>query len=235
MSGVDKIQNSLIGLSTRLRHARAVGSGQSASAQSVKGFGDPPPPLADIRNNALLMSLFTLQGLVGRLKKKLKQASGKNGIIIPAKGIIACAGKDDQVYLGVEFLEKYQHEEETIAGVLAHEWGHLISKFTEMFDPNELNWDQIAQIRKEEEARADATAGRLLHKMGYSPEGLIRLLTHPKFQKETQKYYSPQERAQIIQLAFDAQKRLVATSQRLQFFNSTIYHNPDQSRIIATG
>ena len=232
---VGKIENSLIGTSLRLiRSAKAGGTG-TGSTPIIKGFGDPPPPLANIRHNPLLMSLFALQGLVDRLKKKLKRSSGKSGHIVPAKGIIACAGEEDAVYLGVEFLEKYHKEEETVAGVLAHEWGHLISKYTETFDPNELNWDQIWEIRKEEEARADAYAGRLLAKMGYTPEGLIRLLTHPKFIKETQKYYTPLDRAQFIRAAFAAQKRFELTAGRLQLFKGgTVYTNPEQSRLIVT-
>ena len=233
MSPVEKIENTLVGMSLRLNRTGGIGTTGPKAPPLIKGFGDPPPPLADIRNNALLLPLFALQGLVGRLHRKLQQSSGKEGRIVPAKGEIACADQEDTVYLGVDFLEEYHQEEDTVAGILAHEWGHLVSEFTEIFDANELHWDKIAQIRQEEECRADAYAGRLLAKMGYNPEGLIRLLTHPNFKKETQKYYPPEIRAQIIRVAFEAQRRFKNTAQKLKLFKETVYPNPHKAHFIA--
>jgi hypothetical protein len=106
--------------------------------------------VANIRNNPLMLDLFSRLGMLARLQSKLNTLSRKKGRIIPAKKTIACAlraceetDNQDIVFAGVEFLGHYHTEEETVAGVLAHEWGHLLSELDRRSGsrPDELGAD----------------------------------------------------------------------------------------------
>ncbi len=199
---------------------RLAGGGSGASEILRKSFGEPIPKLADIRHNVFLMSLFSQLGVLGRLQKKLSMLSRKKGIIVPAKGTVACAlsaceetGNEDLVFVGVEFASEYHQEEETLAGVLAHEWGHLVSHFPKGLNPDEMSWDEIFAHRKEEEAAADAFAGKMLYLMRHNPEGLIRFLSKPA--QENHKYHSIVTRAQIIREAYQDSKRRQEQAQKM--------------------
>lgn len=205
-----------------------------------KHFGEPVPDIADIRNNPVMLDLFSRLGLLARIQRKLNTLSRKKGQIVPAKKTIACAlraseetGFQDLVFAGVEFLADYHKEEETIAGVLAHEWGHLISDYTKELNPDELTWDQIFDLRKDEEASADGFAGKMLYQMGYSPEGMIRFLNKVQKNKECLKYHSPATRAAIIRTAHVEARRRQNQMINLKSIFKEIGSNPFTARLIA--
>lgn len=204
-----------------------------------KHFGEPIPDVADIRKNPLMLDLFSRLGMLARLQRKLNTFSRKKGRIVPAKKTIACALRaceetdgQDVVFAGVEFLETYQGEEETIAGVLAHEWGHLLSDWTEGLDPDAMSWEEIFEMRKDEEASADAYAGKLLFQMGYSTKGMIRFLDKIQ-KKECIKYHSPGTRAEIIRRAFEETRRKRNQMVNLRSLFPAITSNPFTARLIA--
>lgn len=230
----------MAGPSNRLISRISGGGGSSASEVFRKNFGDPVPRIVDISSDPFLQALFSQQGAVERIRKKLSTLSRKKGKIVPAKGIVASAVNagpetnfEDLVFVGVEFLEEYHPEEETLAGVLAHEWGHLASEFPNGLNPDELTWDQIFDLRKEEEAAADGYAGKMLFLMGYHPKGLIQFLNQPKNKKESLKYHSVETRIAIIQRAFSEAKRQKEQAERLILVPRPAYSNPFTARLIA--
>ncbi len=220
-----------------------VGAGSSGLPSTEvfrKNFGEAIPKIVDIRHNSLLMALFSQMGLMGRLQRKLVNLSRKKGRIVPAKGIIASAlnaceetDHENLVFVGTEFLEEYHPEEETIAGVLGHEWGHLVSEFPRGLNPDSMSWDEIFAVRREEEANADSYAGRMLYLMNYAPEGLIRLLSLDKHRKQTLKYHDIATRTAIIRRSFSETKRRHEQASRFAVAPHLTYRNPFSARLIA--
>jgi hypothetical protein len=238
--GIDKISVAMGGPSHRLIHRVSGGAGRSAAEVLRKTFGEPIPKVVDISNDPFLQSLFAQQGVVERIRRKLSTLSRKKGKIIPVKGIVASAlsaseetNFEDLVFVGVEFLEEYHPQEETVAGVLAHEWGHLVSEFPNGLNPDGLTWDQIFDLRKDEEAAADGYAGKMLFLMGYDPEGLIRFLNDPKNKKDSLKYYPIETRAAIIRGGFSDVKRQKEQAEKLILVPRPAYSNPFTARLIA--
>lgn len=246
---IDQISLSSGGFSNPLI-SRVFGGGRGAATEAVrKSFGEPIPKMVDIRNSAFLMALFSQLGVLGRLQRKLSILSRKRGRLVPAKGTVACAlaaseetGHEDLVFVGVEFASEYHEEEETLAGVLAHEWGHLVSEFPKGMDPDRMSWEEIFALRKEEEAAADSFAGKMLHLMRYSPEGLIRFLstpgTHSRNEhfsgKESSKYHSVATRARIVRASHENAERQERQTRNLgMLFKPGSASNPFGARLIA--
>ncbi len=215
------------------------GGGGSTAPVSSKHFGEAIPDIADIRNNPVLMNLFSRLGMLYRLQKKLNVLSRKNARIVPAKKTIACALRgceetdgQDVVFAGVEFLEDHQHEEATVAGVVAHEYGHLLSDWNKGLNPDDFSWEEIFEMRKEEEAAADGYAGKMLYQMGYKPEGMIQFLNKIQ-KKECHKYHSPATREAIIRRAFEDTRRKQNQMVNLKSMFREISSNPFTQRLIA--
>lgn len=211
-SRIDKIQLNMRDLASSLRRqGRVRRSGGQARQISQKSFGEKPPKQADISKDPQLQHLFSQKGLVGWLEEKIKRASRHPGKIVPAEDITAMAmpeipGKQDGnlVFLGVDFALKNQDNPDKLAGVLAHEWGHLISDFLSGLDPNAMDWGQVLELRREEESYADAYAGRLLYLIGHKPDGLIEHLKEYTCHDST-KYHDLLTRIEIILRAYQAQ------------------------------
>lgn len=214
---VDKISLGSLSVSTRLiSRIRDFFSGD-VDAVAKKSLGEPPPRLADISQNLLIQSMLGGYGIVDRLRKKLKTISGRDAKIVPAHATIAMASQEEGlVYVGIEFLEEYQGQDEVIAGVLAHEWGHLIEELPPGFDAELLNYDQLWELRREKEAEADAFAGRALHQIGYSPQGFIKLLKASKGKIHTQKYFSVATRVAIVERAYRMEQERLKSLDQLQ-------------------
>ncbi len=216
------------------------GGGTPTSSVFRKTFGEPIPKIADLRNHPEAAALFGPFGMVRKIQRKLTTLSRKRGKIVPAKGITAsalnaCEETDNEnlVFVGMEFLGRYQGEEETVAGVLSHEWGHLISEFPVGMNPDDLTWDEIFEIRKEEEAAADSYAGRMLLLMGYTPEGLCRFLGKTPSAKESLKYHSVPTRLAIVRQAFAEARRQQEQVRKMCLFDQPAYGNPFAATLIA--
>src|SRR5262249_9339908 len=85
-------------------------------------------------------------------------------------------------------------------------------------------------LRREDEAAADAFCGRNLPLMGYSVDPIIRFLMQDKDKLGSHKYYKPEVRADIIRRAAQTTQDRQRFSKRL--FNSSVYSNPYTSLLI---
>lgn len=204
--------------------------GGQVDGTSQKTLGETPPVVLSLEQIGALASLFGPTGFINRLRKRLNYLKKKKCVIVPAQGTIACVDDEDVVYLGVDFLTKYRGEEEVIAGVLGHEWGHACALKPKRDDVQKLNWDQIFELRRAHETLADEISGRLLYLMGYTPEGVIRFLTRRKGETHNLKYHPPELRAQIIRYGFEDEKRKAQLARQL-FPNST-YENNYRSHLL---
>ena len=237
---IEKISASLAQLQPNWLSRVAARSGQAGSpeAELRKLLGEPLPKTIDPRDLPRdLAALFAAYGMLEKIKKKLEWISRrKGGKIIPAENTIACVDDEDNIYMGVGFLKKHKDDEEVIAGVMAHEWGHMISELEPGMDLSHLSWDQMFDVRKDEEAAADAFAGRALYLMGYEIEKLIEFFKNiEKIDKNSknQKYHSAEIRGMIIREAFKAQIRAINQMQKLFGSQSTGFADQTKSRLIA--
>jgi len=236
---IEKITTMLAQLPPNWMSRVTARAGQTGSPESEmrKLFGDPlPKPVNPNDLSPELRALFAAYGMLEKIKKKLEWISRrKGGKIIPAKNTVACVDEDDNIYMGVGFLEKYHEDEDLIAGIMAHEWGHMLSELPPGTDLSHLNWDQVHALRRDEEAAADAFAGRALFQMGYEINKMISFLDKiDRVDRKTksQKYHSAKVRAEILRQAFAAQKNAVDQINKI-FGDRVDIINPSTSRLIA--
>lgn len=203
--------------------------GAMRNANEIKKIlGEPIPRLADAKQvPPEIMAMFASGGLLERLRKKLARiARRKGGKIIPAHNTIASVDEEDNLYVGVEFLEQFGEDEELIAGILAHEWGHMKSDLPRGVDWSHLKWDELHAMRRDEEAGADGFAGRALFLMGYKPEAMMKFLKmldregKKKNEKKTEKlpshkYHNLATRLAILKESWKAQKQANEDAKRL--------------------
>lgn len=226
--------NSILTPDTRIRWPS-----RSGDQIDRKSLGEPIPQLADISRFPELIALFSPQGMLERIRRKLIALSQKKGVIIPAKGTIAMAhpATEDEaqgtVYVGVDFALQHQTQEPVVAGVLAHEWGHLLSDELLTGDFAGLSWDELWELRREEEAAADAFSGKALHLLRYPAEPMVEFLTASKGALETHKYHPVELRARIIREAYALEVRRKALLEK--FFSGSVYPNPFQQPLVSIG
>jgi hypothetical protein len=227
-----KVETQLSKLPTWLNRAGGAGTPPpTVEGGGRKGLGDIPPIVVRVSDFPELVALFTQYGAIQKTRRKLKLLSGKDGKILLAKNTVGAADNQGNVYLGVEFLRQNGKNQPLLAGVMAHEWGHLISNTSKHGNLDHLNWDEIFQLRREEEAAADVFCGRMLAMMGYEPQAIIDFLNQAKKENETAKYYAAPIRGAIIQEAFKRHSERKQVTEKI--FQKRIYANPYTSKVIS--
>lgn len=218
---------------TDLRNVpRISGSGTTEAAPETKTIGETPPIPVSLAELGELAALFGRGGIVAKLKRRLNKLKGKQCRVTPAKGTIACVDDQDLVYLGVEFLQEYHDQEDVLAGVMAHEWGHACARKPKKSDVQKLNWNEIFELRREHETLADEISGRLLALMGYKPDNLIKFLTEEKRLTHNLKYHDSQTRAQIVAQGYREEMRKIQLALDLFPSSGSSYRNNYQSKIV---
>jgi len=191
-------------------------------------------------------AMFAKNGILERIRKKLANLSknGKKrkngGRFIPATGTIASVDEDDNVYVGVDFLEAFGENEDLIAGILAHEWGHMMSDLPKNFDWSDFNWDELHAIRRDEEGDADGFAGRALYLMGYDYEPMIELFEKIEKKKkdkklQTHKYHNTATRIEIVRQSFHSAKRMFEDAKTIFEHANKQGVGPKIARVIGNG
>jgi len=217
-----------------MRTANPIGTASPSSPEvAKKSIGEVPPQIVDASKYPQLSAMLSQYGIVSVLRRKLMTLSGQDGQIVLAKNTVGAADNKGLVYLGVEFLQECMQDPAftaVLAGVMAHEWGHLKSSLKKYGNLDKLSWDEIFEIRRDEEAFADSFAGRNLPLMGYSVEPLIDFLMRDKDRMGSHKYYNPEIRAAILRRAALASQDRQNFSQRL--FKNGIYANPYTSILL---
>jgi|GEM_PF-1680336 len=127
----------------------------------------------------------------------------------------ACITKDGIIYFGVQLLALGKDYPELIVGVLAHEIGHRPKTWPQLTIPENPTKEQIAHIAKQEELKADKTAGRALAEFNMSPEPLCQfLITHGNFEKQPENYYPVDIRVEMIKHAYQSHQTRVQAAQK---------------------
>lgn len=211
------------------------------SSEIRKMLGEPMPQVLNPKDlPPEIAAYFARGGLLDRLKKKLALISRKKGgKIIPAKNTIACVDDEDNVYVGVDFLQNFGEDDALVGGILAHEWGHMMSDMPKGVDWSHLTWDEIFEMRRDEEGDADGFAGRALCLMGYDPEKMIEFLAvNDKRRKEkklpSHKYHNHATRAAIIRESYKAEENAIEVARKI-FFQGKDSVGAKVGRVIGAG
>src|SRR3989338_72233 len=221
---VDKIDSKMTGLPPLWLNRVTTASKNIGNSEEIrKLLGEPIPKPADLnRLKPEIAAMFAEGGVLERIAKKLGQLTKrKHKKIIASHNTIACVDYENVLYVGVEFLEKFGGDENLLAALMAHEWGHMISELPKGKDWATLSWDELLELRREEEAYADGFAGRALYMMGYKTDSLIAFLKklnrkrNPKL--PSHKYPNPAPRVAILKASYEAQERAFETAEKLQF------------------
>lgn len=215
---------------TNLRNAPKITSGGQTAQTENKSIGETPPLILDLAEIGTLAGLFSKGGILQKLKRRLNRLKGKKCRIVPAKGTVACIDSNDLVYIGVDFLEQYQEKEDVIAGVMAHEWGHACAERPLQNDLNQLNWNQIFELRRAHETLADEISGRLMALMGYKPDRLVQFILRDEARTHNLKYHDPQIRAEIVLHGFNEETKKIKLANDV--FPKSGYLNDYHSKII---
>lgn len=239
---IEKINTNLLGLPPAWISRAVSRSSAMGNADEIKKIlGEPIPQLVNPSQlSPKIAKFFETGGLLDRLRKKLSIFSRKKGgKMLPARNTIAAVDEDDNVYVGVDFLEQFGDDEQLIAGILAHEWGHMMSDLPRNMDWSRFTWDQLHAMRRDEEGDADAFAGRALFLLGSSVEPMIAFLTEIERRKEeknlvSHKYHHLVTRVAILREAYEAEKRALETAKRI-FLTQSSGNAPKIGRIIGAG
>lgn len=236
---INKIDNALVSLPPAWMNRIVAGNRPLGTRTEIrKLLGEPIPQVADLATiPPHVAAMFTRGGVLERIRRKLATLTGKRGgKIIPARNTIAAVDEADNLYVGVEFLQQCQGDEDVITGILAHEWGHMVSDLPRGVDWLHLTWDELFGLRRDEEAGADAFAGRALYRMGCNVERLAKFFLSldrtPKKQR-TQKYHETAVRIAILRQAFAAEQRVDETARKL--FPNASYRHPSTTKLLSVG
>ncbi|MBI4126872.1 MAG: hypothetical protein HY465_05200 [Deltaproteobacteria bacterium] len=237
---VEKINTNILSLPPAWMSRVQERGGSIANADAVKKLlGEPIPQAVDPKTlTPHIAAMFARGGILDRLRKKLALLSKKKGgRLIPSKGVIASVDEDDNVYVGVDFLEQFGDDEALLAGILAHEWGHMVSDLPKGMDWSHLTWDEIHALRRDEEAYADGFAGRALFFLNYTPESMVDFLkTIDRRRKDkklpTLKYHNTATRVEILRQSFEASRRTMQAARRIFGGRKT---GPKIGRVIGAG
>jgi len=237
---VDKISSTIVGLPPGWMSRVIAAGGAIGNATDIKKIlGEPIPLIADPKTIPPHISeMFEPGGVLDRMRRKLALISRKRGgKIIAARNTIASVDEEDNLYVGVDFLEKYGDNDALVAAILAHEWGHMMSDLPRGVDWSHLSWDQLHAIRRDEEADADGFAGRALFLMGYMPDAMIKFLKEIDKKRDKRipchKYHNTPTRVEILKQSYDAEKRAMEIARRL-FFGSG-ESGPKIGRVLSVG
>ncbi|MCB1213942.1 MAG: hypothetical protein KDK66_00570 [Deltaproteobacteria bacterium] len=227
-----RINAGLSRMPTWLNRSKSGSKTSSSSGKApAKSLGETPPVIEKLENHPQLAVLFSYYGALEKIKRKLKQLSGQDAKLVLAKNTVGAADDKGNVYIGVKLLEQHGHNHDLLAGVMAHEWGHLISNQKKRSSLDHLSWEQIYELRREEEAAADAFCGRMLAMMTYRIEPIIEFLKQAQEGSDTVKYYAAPIRAAIITEAYRRNAQRGEATKK--FLPRRAYPNPYTHRLIS--
>ncbi|MBN1960647.1 MAG: hypothetical protein JW841_06850 [Deltaproteobacteria bacterium] len=172
-----------------------------AQQVQAKLFGHTKPALLDPANFPELAAMIAQ---LYRYKRKLAVIGGdedEDYIIVLADGTIGMIDEFGVIYLGAKLLHDFGDKLDVIVGVLAHEIGHRPKRWQDYISDQELSQEQIEELCRHEETRADIFAGKALAELGLSCEPLIEFLQNIE-DKPHPEYFEAKVRGEVIREAF---------------------------------
>lgn len=135
--------------------------------------------------------------------------------IVLAEGSNASISRDGEIAFGKDLLQAHQEDPDLLIGVLGHEIGHQPWTWPEG-NLAGLGRSALQRLYREEEAKADRFAGRVLAELNLDPDSLCRLLLNDgRFEVgHSREYEPPEERVRMIREAFGRRRRALEAGRR---------------------
>lgn len=206
-----RINASQIGLSTSLGQQTVIlpKPGQ-VDPMMVLLFGKRPARRLDSRRYPRLKkALRKLQGIKEQVAELMGQPEELFAVDL-CEGSNASISRDGRIGVGKDLLEAFPDDDELWVGILGHEIGHAPWTWPEG-DLSGLKKRDRDALYRNEEAKADRFAGRVLADLGVRPDRICEFLleaaafeAHPPSD-----YYPAAVRAQMITEAFRRRARVL--------------------------
>jgi hypothetical protein len=211
-------------------HVEAKRATQTETLQEqVEGelFGKRKPRPVDDDSAEAEARLARLSAWVKKLARFAEDDEGDYSVRL-AKDTIAMIDGKGVIYVGVEFLAAHEDDTALVVGVLAHEVGHRPRRWAERKADKAKSKDELLQLCRLEETRADYFAGRALAAFGLDATPVCALLlaldqpevasepgraTPSKKKQKNHEYFPATMRVEVIREGFsdgrrqDSQKR----------------------------
>jgi hypothetical protein len=142
-------------------------------------------------------------------RKKLARMAGDGDDdydLVLAAGTIASVDSTGLIYVGREFLLRFAESLETHVGVIAHEIGHRPKRWEEYREARPTTVEELADLCRLEETRADYFSGYALGQLGFDCEPLCAFLVQIQVHPHPE-YFSADLRAKTIREAHGAGSR----------------------------
>jgi Peptidase family M48 len=132
------------------------------------------------------------------------------------EGSNASITRDGRIGVGVQLLERHAGDDDLLVAILGHEIGHQPWTWPEG-NLGPLNQRQLQELYREEEAKADRFAGRVLAELGADPSRICEFLQAAERFEQTRPrdYYPADVRARIIRDAFRRRARSLEEAKRV--------------------
>ncbi len=174
-------------------------------------FGKKPPRLVDKKKHPKLKRGLSRLGIIKDEVTELLGLPAEAFSIELCEGANACISREGQIAVGTELLEEHQDDDDFLIAMLGHEIGHQPDTWPNN-DLSHLTKSELRKIYREEEAKADRFAGKVLAELGANPDSICRfLLENTGLEKpESADYYPPEVRAKMIREAYYRRHRVVS-------------------------
>ncbi len=177
-------------------------------------FGKPKPAVLNQDDADCAALLARLHSFRKRLARLAGDAEEDYRLLL-SEGTIAMVDQEGTIYVGKQFLLSTSSQLDLQVGVLAHEVGHRPKRWGEYRQQRELSKEEMNQLCRTEETRADYFSGRALAELGLACAPLVAFLkaiqVHPH-----PEYFPADVRAQVIEDGFTSGKR--QANDRKKFF-----------------
>jgi hypothetical protein len=188
-----------------------VRSSTAAATMQVLLFGKRPPKLVDKRKYPKLKKALSRMGYIKDQVAEMLGRQGEDFKLELCEGENACINRDGQIAVGVDLLEKHQDDDDVLVAIIGHEMGHQPWTWP-TFDVSHLTRPQINALAREEEAKADRFAGRVLALLDADPQAICDFLIQAESFEDhkPRDYYPADVRASMIKAAFQRRTRMLS-------------------------
>ncbi len=174
----------------------------AAHPMAVLLFGKRPPRRLDARRYpGLKRALRKMRAIAGEVAE-LVGRSDEDFPLSLCEGENAAISRDGELFIGAELLEEHERDSDLLLGILGHEIGHR--PWTWPTSLGRLTRAQLDALYREEEAKADRFAGRVLAELGGDPGSICDFLrSRASFEaRKATDYYPPEVRVKMIRDAY---------------------------------